>query len=46
MNVRKEGERRKKLDRKMGINKTSSKDINELDLKNKLIKNIFKLNEK
>ena len=46
MNVRKEGERRKKLDRKMGINKTSSKDINELDLKNKLIKNIYKLNEK
>ena len=46
MNVRKEGERRKKMDRKMGINKMSSKDINELDLKNKLIKNIHKLNEK
>ena len=46
MNVRKEGERRKKMDRKMGINKMSSKDINELDLKNKLIKNIYKLNEK
>ena len=33
MKVRKEGEKRRKMDMKIGINKMSSKDGNELDLK-------------